>query len=123
MSLHFQLGVDWEGITPQIALALTVASECYAEEHEDCFVTCLRREGTFEQQGFHSNGRAADLSVRRYRGGESIPRDVMDRIVDRLEARLGRRDGGPFDVVDEREPRPDSPKRTGPHIHIEYQPL
>lgn len=132
MSLHFAPGLDWRLMTPQLSLALNVASECYAEEFEDCYVTGLDRhvpgltpggQDDFAANGFHSKGRAADLGVRRYRGGESIPTDKMDRIVKRLEARLGRSGGSPFDVVDERLPRADSPHRTGPHIHIEFQPL
>lgn len=132
MSLHFKEGVDWRRMTPQLALALAVASECYGEEQEGCFVTCLDRhirgrsyteEEDFKANGFHSNGRAADLSVKRHRGGVAIPDEVMDKILAKLEARLGRSGGGPFDVLDERYPRPDSPGWTGPHVHIEYQPL
>lgn len=123
MSLHFKPGLDWSQMAPQLVLALQVASECYAEVGEDCLITCLTRKGDFKAQGFHSTGEAVDLSVRRYRGGEDIPEDKMDLIVAALEARLGRSGGGPFDVVDERKPRPDSPNRTGPHIHLEYQPL
>jgi hypothetical protein len=110
-------------LVPQIAIALNVASECYAEEGEDCLVTGLTREGPFAKQGFHSTGAAVDLAVRRYRGGDPIPTEKMDRIVAALEARLGRSGGGPFDVVDERHPRQDSPSRTGPHLHLEFQPL
>lgn len=131
MSLHFAPGVDWRLMTPQLSVALLVASECYGEEGEDCYVTCLDRheEGVapggpedFAINGFHSNGRAADLSVKRYRGGDPIPEDKMDRIFAKLESRLGRSDRGPFDVLDERKPRPDSPRRTGPHLHLEFQP-
>lgn len=122
MSLHFKPGLDWSLMAPQIAVALLVASECYAESGEDCLVTCLTRKGEFKDQGFHSTGEACDLATRRYRGGEPIPEDKMDRIVAALEARLGRSGGGPFDVVDERKPRADSPNRTGPHIHIEWDP-
>jgi hypothetical protein len=123
MSIHFKSNpkLDWGMLAPQIVLALAVASECFAEEGEDCLVTCLRRPGTFATQGFHFDGRAVDLGVRRVRGGEDIPEDKMDRIVLKLEARLGRSGGGPFDVVDERKPG-SSPGWTGPHIHLEFQP-
>ena len=131
MSLHFAPGIDWALMQPQIALALTVASECYAEEGEDCYVTGLDRHvpgprdpgADFKRHGFHSNGRAADLGVKRFRGWDPIPEDKMDRILARLEARLGRSGGGPFDVLDERKPRADSPGWSGPHIHIEFQPF
>lgn len=116
MSLHFKSGVKWDGMAPQLALALTVASECYGEQGEDCLITSLVREGSL-----HVLGRAADLSVRRFRGGEMIPPEKMDLIVAALEARLGRSGGGPFDVVDERLPG-SSPHWNGSHIHIEFQP-
>jgi hypothetical protein len=132
MSLHFASGIKWDSMCPQIAVALAVASECFGEEGEDCYVTGLDRHASgaipgskedFAVNGFHSNGRAVDLSVKRLRGGEAIPDDVMDRIFDRLNTRLGRVGGSPFDVLDERYPRSDSPGWTGPHIHIEFQPL
>lgn len=129
MSLHFAPGLDWSLLIPQIAIALTVASECYAEEGEDCYVSGLTRrikgatpEQAFRVHGFHSTGAAADLAVKRYRGGVLIPQDKMDRIYARLESRLGRSGGSPFDVLDERNPRPDSPGWSGPHIHLEFQP-
>ena len=132
MSLHFASSIKWDNMQSQIALALTVASECFGEEGEDCYVTGLDRHvpgvvpgspEDFAVNGFHSNGRAADLSVKRLRGGENIPDDKMDRIFAALNARLGRVGGSPFDVLDERHPRADSPSWTGPHIHIEFQPL
>ncbi len=132
MSLHFASNIDWRLMVPQIAVALNVASECYAEEGEDCYVSGLDRHvkglpeqspEDFKVNGFHSNGRAADLSVLRARGGGPIPDDKMDRIIARLETRLGRSGGSPFDVLDERYPRPDSPGWTGPHVHLEFQPL
>lgn len=131
MSLHFANKADWRLMVPQLACALMVVSECFGEEGEDAFVTGLDRHikggipgGTldFATNGFHSNGRAADFSVKRYRGGDPIPEDKLDRIIAKIEARLGRSGGGPFDVLDERRPRPDSPGWTGPHIHIEFQP-
>lgn len=128
MSLHFAPSLDWRLMVPQISLALTVASECFAEEAEDCYVTGLDRHAKnpaddFRVHGFHSLGKAADLAVRRYRGGDPIPDDKLDRIIAKLESRLGRSGGGPFDVLDERQQRPDSPGWTGPHIHLEFQPL
>lgn len=129
MSLHFAAGIDWRLMKPQISLALAVASECFGEEGEDCYVTGLDRHvpgadpaADFAAHGFHSTGDAADLAVRRWRGGEPIPDDKMDRIIAKLEGRLGRSGGGPFDVLDERKPRADSPGWTGPHVHIEFQP-
>lgn len=131
MSLHFSNGIDWRLMSPQLSVALSVASECYGEEGEDCYVTCLDRHirdrsytahEDFQANGFHSNGRAFDTSVKRYRGGDPIPEDKLNRILTKLEARLGRSGGGPFDVVDERRPRPDSPGWTGPHFHMEFQP-
>lgn len=130
MSLHFVPGCDWRLLTPQVCLALTVASECYAEEGEDCLVTGLTRHKSgvphggiedFAANGYHSRGQAADLAVRRYRGGEPIPTDKMDRIVARLQQRLGRVGGGQFDVVDERGTGA-SANWTGPHIHLEWDP-
>lgn len=131
MSLHFASNLDWRLMRPQISLALAVASECYGEESEDCYVTCLDRHvkglasgspEDFRVNGFHSTGGAVDLSVKRYRGGEPIPEEKLDRIVAKLESRLGRSGGGPFDVLDERRPRPDSPGWSGPHFHLEFQP-
>ena len=121
MSLHFKPGVNWERMSPQIVLALAVASECYGEVGEDCLVTCIQRGEDFSKDGYHAMGYAADLSVKRYRGGELIPDPVMDRIVSALQARLGRPGGGQFDVVDERQPH-SSAGWTGPHIHIEFDP-
>lgn len=131
MSLHFAPSLDWRLMVPQIAVALAVASECYGEEAEDCYVTGLDRhiKGAFpdplidfKTHGFHSKGAAVDLGVIRYRGREPIPEDRLDRIFAKLEARLGRSGGGPFDVLDERKPRLDSPGWTGPHFHLEFQP-
>ena len=131
MSLHFMHGLDWRLMVPQVAAALSVASECFGEEGEDCLVSCLTRhikgrsytaEEDFAANGFHSTGRAFDLSVNRVRGSEPIPEEKLDRILVKLEVRLGRSDGGPFDVLDERHPRPDSPGWTGPHFHLEFQP-
>lgn len=122
MSLHFANGSDWRGMAPQTVLALIVTGECFAEEGEDCLVTCITRGLTFERDGFHALGRAFDVSVRRYRGGEPIPADVMDRIIAKIEARLGRSGGGQFDVVDERKAG-SSLGWTGPHVHVEYQPV
>lgn len=121
MSLHFANRIDWRMMSPQVALALQVASECFGEEGEDCLVTCIKRPGDFKRDGLHAIGQAADLAVRRYRGGELIPLDAMDRIVAKLQSRLGRTGGGQFDVVDERAPG-SSPRWTGPHIHIEFDP-
>ena len=122
MSLHFANRIDWRLMVPQLSLALCVASEAFGEEGEDCLVTSIRRGTDFATNGYHATGAAADLACRRYRGGEPIPVDVMDRIVVALKARLGREGGGQFDVLDERQPRPDSPGWTGPHIHLEFDP-
>lgn len=116
MALHFAGGIDMRLMVPQIALALNVASECYAEGNADCFVTCITRGTDFKVDGFHAKGAACDLSVK------GIPDDVMDKIVAAIQYRLGRQGGGQFDVLDERKPRADSPGWTGPHLHLEHDP-
>lgn len=120
MSLHFKEGVNLRGMSPQICLALQVASETFAEVHEDCLVTSVTRNGTFAEHGYHATGNACDIAVRRLDGSQ-IPAAVCAQIVKQLDLRLGRLGGGQYDVVDEMAPGA-SAGWTGAHIHIEFDP-
>jgi hypothetical protein len=120
MSLHFKNGVNLRGLQPQAVLALVVASETFAEVHEDCLVTSAVRDGTFQEHGFHATGQAVDIAVRRL-DGTPIPAPVCAQIVRQLGLRIGRLGGGQYDVVDEMAAGA-SPGWTGAHIHIEFDP-
>jgi len=120
MSLHFMHGIDLRKLSPQAVLALMVANDCYAEEGEHCVVTSVCRPGTFLEAGYHGTGNAVDLSCRRL-DGKPIPDETMDEIYRQINLRIGRVDGGQYDVIYEKNPG-SSAGWTGPHIHIEYDP-
>jgi hypothetical protein len=118
MSLHFKDGVNLRGLQPQAVLAMVVASETFAEVHEDCLITSAVRNGTFEEHGYHATG--IDVAARRL-DGTPIPAPVMAQIWKQLNLRIGRMGGGQYDVVDEMA-HGASPGWTGAHIHIEFDP-
>ena len=120
MGLHIKGGVNLRGMVPQIALAIQIATDAFAEQNEDCTITSLTRDGTFAECGFHSVGAAVDISVAKL-GGNPIEQYKVDRVLWRLETVIGRQGGGQFDIVDERAPG-SSPGWTGAHIHIEFDP-
>jgi hypothetical protein len=119
MSLHFKDGVNLRGLQPQAVLAMVVASETYAEVHEDCLVTSAVRDGTFEEHGYHAKGLAIDVAARRL-DGTPIPSPVMAQIWKQINLRIGRMGGGQYDVVDELTRGGFG--WTGAHIHIEFDP-
>ena len=121
MGLHLMPGVDLRGMSPQIGLAISVADAAFGERGRDCILTCVRRWGGFDVDGFHATGNAVDISVADLRR-VPLPSPEVDAIVARLQMVLGRLGGGQFDIVDERPGRNPSRQSTGPHIHIEFDP-
>lgn len=113
--MHFGPGVDLRNMSTQILYAWICAAQACAEFDVRCVARSVNRPGVFAVMGFHSNGNAIDIGMR------GVPLDKAQGIVNRLEQWIGRTGGGQFDVVNELRPG-SSPKWTGPHIHIEFDP-
>jgi hypothetical protein len=120
MGLYFNKGVELRNLQPQSVIALQVAAEVYAEEGQHCVVTSAYRVGSWMQTLLHGKGLAVDLSVRDL-DGVMLSADVIDRIVKKLTVRIGKADGGQFDVVPELQAGA-SAGWSGPHIHLEFDP-
>jgi len=121
MSIHIKAGVNLKGLQPQMLLALMVASEAFSAQGEDCIVTSAVRDGTWDQVLLHGTGCAIDLSVGDLKGFP-LNDEQIDKVLNHLNAVLGRPGGGQYDVVDERPGHNPSSMSTGPHIHIEFDP-
>lgn len=96
-----KMGVDLRGITPQMAIAYTIASALY-QRH--CNVPCVitsASDGKHGPNSLHYKGRALDL--RTY----NLPTASVSLVVQSLKDALGSQ----FDVVLESD-----------HIHIEFDP-
>lgn len=86
-------------MSPQIVLAVLVATGVWGEDGDDLVVTSLA-DGAHSPTSLHYRGDAVDFRV-------SGVQDPVSK-VDRLRERLGGKD---YDVIYE-----------GTHIHVEYQP-
>lgn len=104
-------GVKIDFLSTQILLALRIAEQVYESHGYPCRVTSVYRPEAM----LHTEGFAADLGIRDG-NGELYPDDVLDSILEELHRCIGKKFGGQFDVVDERN----SP--GGPHFHIEFDP-
>ncbi len=91
-------GVDLRGLTPQMAIAYTIACKVYGQYN------CVITSGSDSKHGpnsLHYVGKALDLRTRH------LPEQAVQGIVDKLREALGEQ----FDVVLEQD-----------HCHIEWQP-
>ena len=91
-------GVDLRGLTPQMAIAYTIATKCYGQY--DCVITSAN-DSKHGPNSLHYKGCALDLRTRHING------QGLQLVVDKLKEALGEQ----FDVVLEAD-----------HIHLEYQP-
>ena len=91
-------GVDLRGLSPQMAIAYTIATKCYGQ------YACVITSGSDSKHGtnsLHYSGRALDLRI------NNLPPPAVQSIVDKLKEALGAQ----FDVVLEAD-----------HLHLEWQP-
>ena len=96
-----KLGVDLRGLTPQLAIAYTIACQVYWER---CQVRCVitsASDGTHGPHSLHYKGKALDLRT------NTIPRHALQAVYADLKTALGSQ----FDVVLETD-----------HFHIEFDP-
>ena len=91
-------GVDLRGLTPQMAIAYTIACRCYGQY--DCVITSAS-DGKHGPNSLHYNGQALDLRTRHING------QGLQLVVDKLKEALGSQ----FDVVLESD-----------HMHVEFDP-
>ena len=94
-------GVDLRGLTPQMAIAYTIASNIYRQH---CNVVCVitsASDGKHGEHSLHYKGKALDLRT------FNIPTSAISLVVSTLRQNLGEQ----FDVVLESD-----------HIHIEFDP-
>jgi len=91
-------GVDLRGLTPQMAIAYTIACKVYGQYA--CVITS-GSDGKHGPNSLHYSGQALDLRT------NNLPPQAVQSIVDRLKEALGAQ----FDVVLESD-----------HIHIEFDP-
>lgn len=91
-------GVDLRGLSPQMAIAYTIACKCYGQY--DCVITSAS-DGKHGPNSLHYSGQALDLRTRHIHG------QGLQLVVDKLREALGSQ----FDVVLESD-----------HIHLEFDP-
>lgn len=91
-------GVDLRGLSPQMAIAYTIACKVYGQYA--CVITS-GSDGKHGPNSLHYSGQALDLRT------NNLPPQAVQSIVDRLKEALGAQ----FDVVLESD-----------HIHIEFDP-
>lgn len=89
-------GVDLRGLSPQMAIAYTIACRCYGQY--DCVITSAS-DGKHGPNSLHYNGQALDLRTRHLNG------QGLQSVYHKLKESLGDQ----FDVVLEAD-----------HIHIEF---
>lgn len=111
MSLVLKPGVKLELLAPQMLIGLIITEQVFESYGCSCRVTSAYRPDS----KLHSVGRAVDVGIRDLKGAV-YEDDLLDGILSELQHRLGKKYGGEFDVVDERD------AVGGPHIHIEYDP-
>ena len=91
-------GVDLRGLTPQMAIAYTIACQCYGQY--DCVITSAS-DGKHGPNSLHYKGQALDLRTRHLNG------QGLQAVYLKLKESLGEQ----FDVVLESD-----------HIHVEWDP-
>ena len=91
-------GVDLRGLTPQMAIAYTIACRCYGQY--DCVITSAS-DGKHGPNSLHYKGQALDLRTRHLNG------QGLQAVYHKLKESLGEQ----FDVVLESD-----------HIHVEWDP-
>ena len=91
-------GVDLRGLTPQMAIAYTIACQCYGQY--DCVITSAS-DGKHGPNSLHYKGQALDLRTRHLNG------QGLQAVYHKLKESLGEQ----FDVVLESD-----------HIHVEWDP-
>ncbi len=91
-------GVDLRGLSPQMAIAYTIACKVYGQYN--CVITS-GSDGKHGPNSLHYSGQALDLRT------NNLPPQAVQSIVDRLKEALGAQ----FDVVLE-----------ATHLHVEFQP-
>ena len=91
-------GVDLRGLTPQMAIAYTIACRCYGQY--DCVITSAS-DGKHGPNSLHYKGQALDLRTRHLNG------QGLQAVFHKLKDSLGPQ----FDVVME-----------ATHFHIEWDP-
>ena len=91
-------GVDLRGLSPQMAIAYTIATKCYGQY--DCVITSAN-DSKHGPNSLHYMGQALDLRTRHLNG------QGLQSVYHKLKESLGDQ----FDVVLEAD-----------HIHLEYQP-
>lgn len=106
-ALSFKAGVNLVGICPQINIALTVASQVYAEFGHPCTVTSAN-DSRHAATSLHYDGRAVDLRTQHI----GMADDDKQRVVDRIRERLTL----DYDVILE------DLGGQQEHIHLEWQP-
>ena len=92
--------VNLEGVSPEIAVALTVVSWVYWQYCEQITVTSCK-DGKHSRASLHYIGHAIDLRTK------DMSKQMAEAISNDIRERLGLQ----FDVVKEKD-----------HIHIEFQP-
>ena len=91
-------GVDLRGLSPQMALAYTIACRCYGQY--DCVITSAN-DSKHGPNSLHYKGQALDLRTRHLNG------QGLQAVYLKLKESLGEQ----FDVVLESD-----------HIHVEWDP-
>ena len=91
-------GVDLRGLSPQMAIAYTIACRCYGQY--DCVITSAN-DSKHGPNSLHYKGQALDLRTRHLNG------QGLQAVYHKLKESLGEQ----FDVVLEAD-----------HIHLEYDP-
>ena len=91
-------GVDLRGLSPQMAIAYTIACRCYGQY--DCVITSAS-DGKHGPNSLHYKGQALDLRTRHLNG------QGLQAVYHKLKESLGEQ----FDVVLESD-----------HIHVEWDP-
>ena len=91
-------GVDLRGLSPQMAIAYTIATKCYGQY--DCVITSAN-DSKHGPNSLHYSGRALDLRTRH------LNEQGLQAVFHKLKEALGEQ----FDVVLESN-----------HIHMEFDP-
>ena len=94
--------VSLRGITPQLALAISIAADVWHAAGHTLTITSITDGTSHSRTSLHWAGCAFDCRTRDLPGGEAEPMGA------KLKAALGSED---FDVIVERT-----------HIHVEWQP-
>lgn len=93
-------GVDLRGLTPQMAVAYTIACAVYQRQNYDCVITS-GSDGKHGPNSLHYSGKALDIRTNNLRSESVHP----------LYLKLKQALGLQFDVVLETD-----------HIHLEFDP-